>query len=111
MKVKLIMSRIRNLQGLAAPLRVRTYSAVTHAQPSATAIVKAMLTTRLPAPDAIPANATRYHASNAGTAHRGWALEDSRTAHECCPLASQQTVLASTQQGSVAAYEVKVPSC
>jgi hypothetical protein len=40
-----------------------------------------------------------------------WALEDSRTAHECCPLASQQTVLASTQQGSVAAYEVKVPSC
>ena len=50
------------------------------------------------------------HASDAGTAYPGWALEDSGTAHECCPLASQQTVLASTQQRGVAAYEVKLPS-
>ena len=36
---------------------------------------------------------------------------DSGTAHERRPFASQHTVLARTQQGGVAAYEVKLPRC
>jgi hypothetical protein len=47
------------LQDYALPVRPRTHSAVTHPQPSSTATVKAMLITGLPAPEAIPANATR----------------------------------------------------
>jgi hypothetical protein len=47
------------LQGYALPLFARMNRAVSQTHPSATATVKAMLITGLPAPEAIPANATR----------------------------------------------------
>ena len=43
----------------ALPVSARTHTAVIQVQPSATATVKAMLITGLPAPETIPAKATR----------------------------------------------------
>ena len=56
---QILTSRYLGSGYYALPVSARTHTAVIHAQPSATATVKAMLIKGLPAPEAIPAKATR----------------------------------------------------
>jgi hypothetical protein len=56
---KSLTSLYRGSEYYALLVNARTHTAVIQVQPSATATVKGMLITGLPAPEAIPAKATR----------------------------------------------------